>query len=509
MVIRDYGFQSRMDIITNHIEQQLKPLLEAHGWTLEVESVVSDGEYQVIKIEKNGYIKRIAILYSQSTRNEVYQRIEEAFDACLIDQMSYDPNNSFSMGFTKPIDTTYNFLNILKDWNHECSNDTEEEIISPKGYKFTPTKMYLSAENPSEQYWMFIKALRSKDVCKRFLLEKYNNLTSDIVANKSEGVSFLIQNACDYFEVAQNQNVTQRLLNLYYGILAFIEADILMNSSEYSDLKSVEDITKQGHGLYTYISEDSYSLTTLYTCLLQQGLFPKWLKVYGYNTSDYPDKRIKKDSDLNIYCYKFNDILNRIPELAFLMRMIDEEYSAGFVEPYHTTQLNQQNGFSRTRTGYSPKNEGTYIKFLDKSGCSNLAMMKNIIGELEQWTECNNDSLENPEYKRYSAFVKHSQSLYWYNMLNMHKSSYCSNSLILPLCGLKDDWIVYAVMGLYTFSIIVRYYPNIWRRIQFGEWDKYYTVCLQFAMIVEKVVPHIFYERISGQKLHVSSSIFG
>ncbi len=42
--------------------------------------------------------------------------------------------------------------------------------------------------------------------------------------------------------------------------------------------------------------------------------------------------------------------------------------------------------------------------------------------------------------------------------------------------------------------------------MQYGEWDKYYTVCLQFAMIVEKVLPHIFYERISGQKLTIASN---
>ncbi len=44
--------------------------------------------------------------------------------------------------------------------------------------------------------------------------------------------------------------------------------------------------------------------------------------------------------------------------------------------------------------------------------------------------------------------------------------------------------------------------------MQFGEFDKYYAVCLQFAKIIEKVLPHIFYEYVFGQNLHISSSMY-
>ena len=38
-----------------------------------------------------------------------------------------------------------------------------------------------------------------------------------------------------------------------------------MNSVNYIDLKSVEDITKRGHGLKTYISDNNYNIDSLYT----------------------------------------------------------------------------------------------------------------------------------------------------------------------------------------------------------------------------------------------------
>ena len=148
--------------------------------------------------------------------------------------------------------------------------------------------------------------------------------------------------------------------------------------------------------------------------------------------------------------------------------------------------------------------------FKDESFSSNIDDVKSLIGPLEQFElyEDEDTSFSDKHYKCYSAFVRHNENNkeYWYSFLNTHHNAYSPNSLLIPLKGLKDDWSVYAVMTLYTYSIIVRYYPNIWRIMQFGEFDKYYAVCLQFANIIEKVLPHIFYEYISGQDLSISSS---
>ncbi len=513
--MRDNGFQIRMDLLKKDFLRQTAPLLESHGWFWEIEDIVEPGEYLVIKICRGKWIKRFAILYSQQTRKEVYSIIQQRTDACLINGMSFIPNCPFSSDFNKPLELAANFINILKDWNNECAiEDVNTSQTNCRGCVKTPVRMYLTAENPSEQYWMLIKALKSSEVCKRFLIERYPELSSELIESKSKGVAFLMQNSCDYFDSAQTQNLTQRLLNLYYGTLAFIEADILMNSDQYVDLKAVEEITKYGHGLHIYIPERDYSINSLYTCILRNGLFAKWLNVLGYRTNDFPERRVREDNDLNQYCYLFNDILARIPELAFLMRMINPQYTTGFFEPYYSDRLNQKSGITSRTSGYTTKNEGSYISLVDKSGCSNLDMVKALIGDIEQASENLNERDQFDEnddgitYKRYSIFVKHSSDSYWYRNLNLYKSSFCSQSIIIPLPGLRDDWIVYTVMILYTFSIIVRYYPNLWRRMQDGELDKYYTVCLQFAMIIEKVVPHIFYEKLTGQKLHVSSSMW-
>jgi len=200
--------------------------------------------------------------------------------------------------------------------------------------------------------------------------------------------------------------------------------------------------------------------------------------------------------------------------LAVLMRLIDPNYHTGFLQPYYAHTLNQKSlQFFKSDKGYQSQNKGSYLMFKDESFSSNIDDVKSLIGPLEQFAlyEDEDKSFSDTSYKCYSVFIRHDyddKKETWDKFLNTHYNAYSPYSVLIPLKGLKDDWSVYAVMTLYTYSIIVRYYPNIWRRMQFGEFDKYYAVCLQFAKIIEKVLPHIFYEYISGQNLSISSSMY-
>ncbi len=220
---------------------------------------------------------------------------------------------------------------------------------------------------------MIIKSLNSKEICKRFLANKKSGCNEEFVTSKAEGVSFLIQNACDYFDIAQRQNLTQRMLNLYYGVLSFMEADILANSSQYNDLKAVENITKQGHGLGTFLPNDNYEIDNLYTFVLKTGLFSTWLDNFGYDTTNFLTSKVKKIEQLNELCYTFNSILQRIPELAMHMRIADRNYSAGFFIPSYDNQANSTS-YLNTTEGYKSDNKGTYVVLYDES-CTTIIVL--------------------------------------------------------------------------------------------------------------------------------------
>ena len=187
-----------------------------------------------------------------------------------------------------------------------------------------------------------------------------------------------------------------------------MEADILMNSNKYNDLQSVENITKRGHGLCTFIPEEDYSMENLYTCLLKQGLFAEWLKTHGYDTNNFREKRVEKTNDIGDYCYTFNSILNRLPELAVLMRLIDPNYHTGFLQPYYAHTLNQKSlQFFKSDKGYQSQNKGSYLMFKDESFSSNIDDVKSLIGPLEQFAlyEDEDKSFSDTSYKCYSVFI--------------------------------------------------------------------------------------------------------
>ena len=355
--------------------------------------------------------------------------------------------------------------------------------------------IWMTAENPLQQIWMMIKSLRSSSVCKSMLEVKYrdNPTKEDILTSKAHGVSFLIQNACDYFEVATANNSTQRLLNLYYGTLSFMEAEILANSNDFKSLDDIEHITKQGHGLYS-ISNEIKKVGDIGVGILGKGrgLFPTWLYSRGKTIDDLPSKRA---STLEApYTYSFMSLLSSIPELEQLIQGVEHDYHAGFFRPVYIMESKVNPTFNLD----VPK-EGSYIALYDYSETTSIEDAKALNGSLDRFEPYDNKD----KVRAYKVLIKHLPGEYWWEKVNTHKSAFCDNTILKPLLKDIDDWEVYAVMILYCVSILVRYNPSIWRKIQHGEWDGYSAIFDQFAMVVERVIPNIFYERITGNKLNI------
>jgi len=79
-------------------------------------------------------------------------------------------------------------------------------------------------------------------------------LSCEVIKAKALGLAFSIQNACDYFDAASKQKLNQRVVSLYYGAIALASAEMLASPNGPTSLQEVEDMTKFGHGLYTFHS---------------------------------------------------------------------------------------------------------------------------------------------------------------------------------------------------------------------------------------------------------------
>ncbi len=73
-----------------------------------------------------------------------------------------------------------------------------------------------------------------------------------------------------------------------------------------------------------------------------------------------------------------------------------------------------------------------------------------------------------------------------------------AGTLIEPLYGGVTEFRSIALALLYGLSIVVRYRPSIWRRVQEGDLDQFRALIESFLSVVERVLPEDFLAAILG-----------
>ena len=81
----------------------------------------------------------------------------------------------------------------------------------------------------------------------------------------------------------------------------------------------------------------------------------------------------------------------------------------------------------------------------------------------------------------------------------MHHSPFERQALILPIFGGVAEYRAICVVLLYALSIVVRYRPSVWRRVQEGDLDHMRVLIEAFLAVVERVLPEQFLEKVTGQ----------
>jgi hypothetical protein len=167
---------------------------------------------------------------------------------------------SFAMGVSIPVKPIDDFQPLLIEWNRESSTGkfaptTTKADETCIGELQAPRRVLLS-ETPIEAVWARLAQLKSatlarKMVDRRAQLESLSLEPSTIVS-KGEGVAFALRNATDYFGAIDRRNVSQRVLNLYYGTMSFAFTEMLASPGGPQTLSELEETTKKGHGLYTH-----------------------------------------------------------------------------------------------------------------------------------------------------------------------------------------------------------------------------------------------------------------
>lgn len=500
--MRDSGSQLRLNILRQDAERNILAPLRTHGWEATIEREDQGGDGQLVIVAKRGDAsRRVALLYSSGTDNGIYRRLEAEVDVILFRGQPYMVQ-SFTAGIIKPVKSLDDFHLILVDWNRETSDtlcvaqaleeDATEAIIEPRRFL---------SENPIDAIWARLSQLRSstlarKMIAQRALVERVT-LDANDIASKGEGVAFAVRNAIDYFAPKETQNVSQRVLNLYYGSLSFAFAELLASPKGSRTLAELEGATKQGHGLYTLdgLKEGVADFTV---GALKSGFFTRWAKALSADPIVAVDQKPKKPEDLAALpaqsWFTLEQLFARIPELADIYVDVFDGSPAWLRAVYHQA--------SNARPGLYASGErptASYILLIDGSGRLKAEDVRAFPGPLREITQVASGSHAN----HFRVAVDHPDASFWYDVLPLHHSPFERSALTLPLFGTLQDYRATCVVILYALSILVRYRPGLWRRIQEGDLDHFRALIETFLTIVERMLPQQFLETIIGQPISV------
>jgi hypothetical protein len=224
----DTGWNMRLEILRRDAEQKVLEPLRKHGWAAAIEGEFKDGELLILSAERGGHRHRVALLYSSATGNQTYKQLAQQVEHIYFNGQPYQVE-SYAHGIQVPVSCADDFHLALVEWN-ASSVDGKFAPTTSTADRLTvkrPDHRVLLTEEPIEAVWLRIRQLHSVTLAKKLIAARAEEdgitLSEAEVAVdlKAEGLAYATRNAHDYYTAKASSPVSQRILNLYYGSLAF------------------------------------------------------------------------------------------------------------------------------------------------------------------------------------------------------------------------------------------------------------------------------------------------
>ena len=493
------GVEQRMKILRQAAEQQMLKPLQTHGWSAAITAEAEQGEYLVVRAEKAGAEHKVALLYTSATANSVYKHLDTIVEHIFTNGELYKIE-SYAYGIAVPVQPIDEFFPLLVAWNQKLApggDAARRRLVRPS------TVRHITSEDPLAGIWLRLDQFQSVRLAAKLVARRAAEgsveLTEAASRSKAEGVSYSIRNASDYFRRASGESLNKRILSFYYGSLSLAFAEMLASPAGPIDLDELEGMTKQGHGLYTLTVGET--LGDLWVGALDRGFFPQWALFLGHDVSAYPKKKPKGASDIAETppntVLAIPGLFGRLPEIDDLFAEVFDLSPSWFVPLYDTDSNPSLVSLWKTER---PKQDSTYLNLLDPSGRTSVDAVKASPWGFVELTVKKADA----DGKWYRARLDHAGFEYWHEALPIHHSPFLNRaSIILPIFGSIGEYRVIGFTILYALSILVRYMPSLWRRIEGGDADEHLAVVQATLDVLERVLPEEFLESILRERVHV------
>lgn len=491
----------RLDLLRRDVEQNVLKPLRTHGWlVLDTREFVHE---DLIKItaQRGMETVRIAILYSSSgISNERYRALANEVDHIFFNGQPY-MLETFAAGVAVPVEPLSSFFPFLVAQNKRIEPDRSPRlpVQRPKAVK------RLTAEQPIDAIFARLQQFTSINLAAKLVERRAAAadapMSPEVVASKSTGIAFSMRSALDYIVSAPGDRLNKRVLGLYYGTMAFAQAEMLASPTGPVDLDEVEGMTKQGHGLYT-LSGSNGAFSDLRVGVLATGFLPQWASFLGYDTANYPARKARSLGDIEkqpqgTVC-SLRDLFASVPEIDDLFSEVFTG-SANWLSVRYDDKTNMRfsvHGITEKKSG------STYGLFHDRSGQISAERLSNAGWPLAEIQRV--DEFPGPG-TLFRARVDHAGHDVWWSVLPTHSSPFGTRStLLLPTIGGLRDYRIIVAANLYALSIMARYMPSAWRRIEGGDDDQYLALIKAALSVWERVLPEHFLESIAGEAVHTA-----
>ena len=486
----------RLIVLRRDVEHRVLKPLRSYGWSATVESSIDPVNIVEIMIDTGSVTTRIAVLYSgRAISSEQYISLSTRVSHIFV---RGHPNtlNSYAKGVEIPIDPLDDFFSFLISLNKQGDPDRSESAIVPRKTRGT---LRLTAENPIDAIFSRLEQFTSIHLAARLVKRRSTiegiPLSNQMVDHKATGVAYSMRSALDYFGSTPSDKLNKRVLSLYYGTMAFAQAEMLAAPSGPRDLDEVEGMTKYGHGLYT-VPGPNGGFGDLYVGVIANGFLPQWMKSLGYDTSRYPSKKRQTAKDLNTL---HTDMVCEIRDLFASIPEIDDLFAEVFGGPANWLLVYYDTMEAAAMTN---EQDSTYVKLAHRSGGIPVDRFLSAgwpLSEIKQVVDHEQGGTV------FQARVDHVGHEYWWGALPTYSSPFLTgHALILPTLGGIREYRTIAAVILYALSIMARYMPCAWRRIEGGDEDHYLALVKAALAVWERVLPEQFLERVVGERVHTA-----
>lgn len=470
--------------------------LRSHGWIAEITQEHDRHDSLEVQASKAEQSVRIGVLYSSGTANQHYKYLEQRAEHIFFRGQPY-MLESFAHGVKIPVEPLGDFFPLLVKLNKQVEPDRSPTVTS------TPKLAVrrIMDENPLEGVLTRLQQFTSVNLASKLVERRSSHasiaLSDERVASKAAGIAFAMRSALDYLTFSPDEKLNKRVLGLYYGTIAFAFAEMLAAPNGPSDLDEVEAMTKQGHGLYAVAGTEG-GFADLRVGVLATGFLSQWLAFLGHDTTNFPRRKPKSVDDLEtlpqgMSC-SLRDLFSSMPEIDDLFAEVFGGAPSWIIPVYHTVsnRLPSINGTHK-------KTDSTYALLVDRSSMIPMARI-----ESAGWPMAEVQRFEEPGTKGnvYRVRVDHSGQDNWWSVIPTHSSPFGhATALLLPTVGGMREYRTIAATTLYALSILVRYMPSAWRRIEGGDEDQYLALVKASLAVWERILPEQFLQSIAGESV--------